>query len=134
VAGGDEQAPGPHRLYGEAVTDCQPVEVPIARALACELLCVAADGDDAEAALLELVDAPVELAELGPADGAVVAAVEDNQRESLRLLSGEIPAAAADEVDDELGCLLTWLDAGAAGNGLRAGHVYRPFGLRSCGG
>jgi hypothetical protein len=69
--------------------------------------------------LLELVDTPVELAELGPADGAVVAAVEDDQREPLRVLGGEIPAATADEVDDEPGCLLTWLDAG---------HLERPFG------
>ena len=80
--------------------------MPVALALAGELLGVAADRDDAEAALLELVDAPVELAELGPADGAVVAAVEDDQRESLRLLRGEVPAAAADELDDQLGRLL----------------------------
>jgi hypothetical protein len=97
--------------------------VPVALALARELLGVAADGDDAEAALLELVDAPVELAELRPADGAVEAAVEDDQCEPLRLLSSEIPAAAADEVDDELGRLLTRPNAGAAGSGLRAGHV-----------
>src|SRR5579862_8505285 len=56
TAGGDEEAPVVHRVLGEAVADGEPIEVPVALALAGERLVVAADGDDAEAALLELVD------------------------------------------------------------------------------
>jgi hypothetical protein len=94
--------------------------VPVVFALAGELLGIAAYGDDVEAALLELVDAPVDLAELGSADGAVVAAVEEDQGEALWMLSAEIPPTAADELDAEPGCLLARFDAGTANSDLGA--------------
>src|SRR6202012_5074291 len=104
---------------------------PLVRERGRALECLAADGDRFDAARLELVQSPLQLAQLGAADRAVQAPEEHDHRELLGSLIAEAVSPSAQEGHCEVRCRLpranTIESDDAAGGGASRGGGHWHF-------